>query len=101
MSHQLRYTVIGQMSYHFRCIYCIPTKMMTHFIKNFIKITIFNQDQDLSGLLKRSIVSLCNKEQALKSLFGPMWSFIEKSESPCKVRNPLATLNIIYHILPP
>ena len=35
MSHQLRYTVIGQMSYQFRCIYCISSKMMTHFIINY------------------------------------------------------------------
>ena len=49
MSHQLRYTVVGQMSYHFRCIYCISSKMMTHFIKNFIEITFFDP---ISGFIR-------------------------------------------------
>ena len=99
MSHQLRYTVIGQMSYQFRCIYCNSSKMMTHFIKNFIKLRFSIQDQDLPGFLKRSTVSPYNKVHVLKSLSGSFWFFIEKPESPCKLRNPLATLSMSHFVI--
>ena len=92
MSHQFRSSVIGEMSYRFRCIYCISSKMMTHFIKNFIKLRFTTQDQDLSGFLKEYLVLVALKLLTLKSSSMPSNAFIEILQSPCKAGNPLATL---------
>ena len=101
MSHQLRYTVIGEMSYRFRCIYCISSKMMTHFIKNVIKLRFTTQDQDLSGFLKEYLVLVALKLLTLKSSSMPSNAFIEILSPPCymghvKAGNPLAMLPIIF-----
>ena len=96
MSHQFRYSVIGEMSYRFRCIYCISSKMMTHFIKNFIKLRFTTQDQDLSGFLKEYLVLVSPKLLTLKSPSMPSNAFIEILQSPCKAGNPLATLDIFH-----
>ena len=96
MSHQFRSSVIGEMSYRFRCIYCISSKMMTHFIKNFIKLRFTTQDQDLSGFLKEYLVLVALKLLTLKSSSMPSNAFIEILQSPCKAGNPLATLIISY-----